>query len=321
MASIAARAATLRAEFREELHRRDARGRFADKPDAEEVSRLRAQEADARRRLREQPRPSVEGQYKNATELFDATYDPHVDENALLDAIPGARERVIMAEAANRGPDTQTQYLVNGKYTPERVAIHNQLLAEMFTDGAIRNATPRPGERPTFTVLGGRGGSGKSWFTEDVTSPVSEIASRSIIVNSDNFKERLPEYTGLNANLVHEESSDLTSRAIDIARRSGLNVIFDGTVRSTGTVGRYISEFKEAGYRVNGYYMHAAPQTAALRALGRFVKMGRYVPVSYVLGSTSNERSFDSLSGEMDDWEVYSSDHGFPPKFIVRKRR
>jgi hypothetical protein len=197
------------------------------------------------------------------------------------------------------------------------------MLDEVFTPEAVANAMPSAGGQPTFYVLGGRGGSGKSWFSKSPDSPFDE--SSTVNINTDTFKERLPEYEGWNAALVHEESSDIALRAHAIAREAGLNVTFDATLKSTGTITRLVNEYKAAGYRIEGYFMHTAPQVSTVRALNRFAKpnpgqplsaVNRYVPPAYVLASTGNEKVFDSLVPEFSRYAIYDNNTADGPKLV-----
>jgi hypothetical protein len=216
----------------------------------------------------------------------------------------------------------------DGVYSPARRALHERLLAQLFSPDAISAATPAPGEKPTLTLLGGRGGSGKSWFTNPpgvksgypliANNPQSPVVKGSLVINSDDFKERLPEYMGWNADVVHEESSDLAGMAMDMARYLGLNVVYDATMRSPGTFKREIPLFQKAGYNIDSFFLHTAPHVAAIRAMKRFLQGGganggRWVPPKYILGSQSNETTFDSLRSLSNRWGLYDGNHKGAP--------
>jgi predicted ABC-type ATPase len=255
----------------------------------------------------------------SATELFNRTYNPHYTADDLVQ-LSGAGDKIAAAEAklAVAGPPTQEQFRdADGTYTPDRQAVHEQMLAKTFEPDAITAATPAAGEQPTFYVLGGRGGAGKSWFSKSPDSPFD--TSKTIYVNTDDYKEALPEYEGWNAALVHEESSDIAESAHEIASRAGLNVTFDATLKSSGTITRLIDKYEKAGYRIEGYFMHTAPQVSTMRALGRFVhggETGRYVLPQYVLGSTGNEKVFDSLAAHFAKYAVYDNNSSGGPKLV-----
>lgn len=251
----------------------------------------------------------------SAADLYEA---PTLTAQEIIDSVDGAQQKIERGEQVNAdGVSTKSVHAPNGVYTEERLALHKELIADIFTDEAMVKATPKEGEPPTFTVLGGRGGSGKSWFTQNENSPVNTNA---IYLNSDDIKEALPEYNGANAALVHNESKDVIADAIEQAKRGEVSVIYDGTLRSVDDVSRLVDEFKEAGYRIEGAYMYASPETAATRATHRMMRTDRYVPLDYVLGSTTNEKSFDSLSQRFDNWWVYDNDKVKTPQLVERKR-
>lgn len=254
----------------------------------------------------------------SATELFNRTYNPSYTADKLV-AMKGLESKVAEVESklANAGPDTQTQFRgPDGVYTANRQAVQNALLDKTFSEEAIRAAIPKAGEQPTLYVLGGRGGSGKSWFSKSPDSPFD--ASKTIVINADDYKEALPEYKGWNAAVVHEESSDIAARAHEMASRAGLNVTFDATLKSSGTISRIVDQYEKAGYKIEGYFMHTAPQVSAMRALGRFEHVGRFVPPKYILASTGNEKVFDSLIPHFTRYAVYDNNTKAGPTLVYK---
>lgn len=199
-----------------------------------------------------------------------------------------------------------------GNYTPEREALHEKIIRSFLNKEAVERATPLPGKKPQAVFFGGRGGSGKSWLMKDghVVDPKNFI-----YVNPDDIQEHLPGYQGWNAGLFHEEASDIAARINQLCQKLGLNVIHDVTMRSQGKLEEEIKRHIDKGYECNGYYMFASPETAAKRAVGRFITEGRFVPPDYVLSSTSNEKTFDSVKKYFSKWAVYNNDSPeFNPK-------
>ena len=206
----------------------------------------------------------------------------------------------------------------DGTYTPERQAVHKKILDEIFTPEAIAAALPAEGEKPVLTMLGGRGGSGKSWLTnQEKGGPVD--GSKALLLDSDHIKGRLPGYEGWNAAMFHEESTDILNMADDRAIALGIHAIHDATLKSEITPALRMSLYVAAGYEVEGYYMYLSPQDATTRALKRFSKggtfTGRFVPPEVVLANTDNEKNFDKLSANMRKWAVYDNS-GTAPKLV-----
>lgn len=238
--------------------------------------------------------------------------------DAQLEAIASAveKERTSTAVPTNSQVSQGGHMLPDGTYTTERQKLHRDILKKMFNRSAVRAATPAPGIKPDATFLGGRGGSGKSWLFGD-DGPVDRGAA--IYINPDDIKEALPEYQGWNAALLHEESSDITSLAHSMARQLGVSVIVDATMKTTSKMHYITDSYKSSGYDISGHYMFASPETAARRAVKRFMGSGRFVPPQYSLGSLTNEHTFDEMIPNFREWTVYSNNEdGKEPKLVAR---
>jgi predicted kinase len=186
----------------------------------------------------------------------------------------------------------------DGKYSEERDKLHFKIISSILSPERIKAATPAEGDAPTFTVLGGRGGSGKSWFEGQVYDP-----DKAIVLDADHIKGMLPEYEGWNAAQVHEESGDIFDEITLMCAHLGLNVVHDKTMKTAKTTLGDLDRFKELGYRTEAHYMHLPRQEAAKRAVARFLgKTKRYVPVEVVLSNTSNEATFDEVRKHVDKW-------------------
>jgi len=208
----------------------------------------------------------------------------------------------------------------DGSWTVDRQALHAQILDKIFTPNAVDAATPVAGQSPTLTVLGGRGGSGKSFLTGP-SGPVDP--SKAIMLDSDAVKAMLPGYAGWNAQLYHEESTAILDAADQRATALGVNVIHDATMKSEGTLAGRMTTFQAAGYNVSGHYMFASPEVAAERAMTRFAKggtfSGRYVPVNVVLGNVNNEKNFDRITPGLSKWSVWDNNAtGGTPRLVAQ---
>lgn len=208
------------------------------------------------------------------------------------DKIKDVQERLASIE------QTVDKYKRDGKYSKERDALHFKIISQILSPERIKAATPAEGDAPTFTILGGRGGSGKSWFEGNVYDP-----EKAIVLDADHIKSMLPEYEGWNAAQVHEESGDIFDEITSMAAHLGLNVVHDKTMKTAKTAINDINELKKKGYKVEAHYMHLPRQEAAKRAVARFLgKTQRYVPVEVVLSNTSNEATFDEIRKLADKW-------------------
>lgn len=248
--------------------------------------------------------PASKGQ---ASQLFEAHPSTGKSAADIIAAHPGMAEKIAkVKEKLAQGTPTDHLHKKDGKYTPEREALHNKIIREILSPKAMAAATPKAGEKPTVTFLGGRGGSGKGWLTKPGQGPVD--ATKAIVLNSDDVQEKFPEYQGWNAAHTHDEAAEIVEQAEDVARKAGLNVILDATMRSEGGIRKKLERFQKAGYDVHGHYMFLPPEEAAKRALGRFDRggeKGRYVPPEYTLGSTENEKNFDKMTPSFKKWSIY----------------
>jgi predicted kinase len=242
--------------------------------------------------------------------------------------------KIIETEEKLKGiTESWRKYRLSGegesaRYTDEREKLHGRIMQEMLHPDKLRAAMPPMGEKPTFMILGGRGGSGKSWFKNNVYDP-----SKFVILDADEIKAKLPEFDGWNAAEVHEESSDILEQMLTTCIKNGLNVVLDGTMKTAASALAKVFRMKSAGYRTEAHYMHLPKQEAAKRAIGRFKNggqegpngeppepfTGRYVPVDVILKNTTNEDSFDQVKGLVDKWSFRDSNdikRGEPPIII-----
>jgi predicted kinase len=230
-------------------------------------------------------------------------------------------------DANNKTTQTTKWYRTNNKegkdaeYIPDREMLHGRIMIKLLSPDKIRTARAREGEQPTMIMLGGRGGSGKSWFKNNVYDP-----NKYVILDADAIKEELPEYKGWNAYQVHEESSDILEQMIAYCKRERLNVVIDMTMKTPKSAYERLALFKEKGYRTEAHYMHLPPQEAAKRAINRYRNgekendyKGRFVPPETILKMRQNEETFDQIKGLVDDWSFRDSTNGFPPTLISRK--
>lgn len=261
--------------------------------------------------------------------LYRQYDDPEADSAKVLKRFtPQERGEVAaMVIKAQSTPTSKDYYTYKsgpkkGQYTAARRKLHQQIIRDILTPGAVAAATPAPGEKPTFVLLGGRGGSGKSAFTNGTIPGLD--GTKFIKLDSDEIKAKLkPPYAGWNAFSVHEESGEIFKTVTRMARRAGLNLIHDSTL-STKTVEPTIEEMKASGYRVEGHYMFLPRQEAATRAVQRYFgdgkNKGRLVPPDVILNATNNERNFNDLTVHFDKWSAYSNlgAKGSKPRLVSR---
>lgn len=164
----------------------------------------------------------------------------------------------------------------NGKLTPEREALHREIILNHFI-----GKEPAKGEK-TFIILGGGSASGKSTLLK---SGLIEKTDGFVTIDSDNIKGMLPEYNEMIKNgndkaagYTHEESSAITKRTQKISLELGYNTILDGTGDgSEKSLMNKIKQGKDNGYRVKGEYVTIPTKLALERANDRAKKTGRKI--------------------------------------------
>ena len=221
------------------------------------------------------------------------------------------KEKIILADNYNDNikkthSQTKERYSdMKGVYSQERSVIHSNILDELFANSGT--AKPEEGIPPTFIMLGGRGGSGKTKFGKEGYAQVYDKQNY-IVLNSDEIKKRLPEYEGFNSFEVHEESWDILNRALDIAMAKGLNIVLDGTMSDFASNENILKKFSDAGYNIEMYFMYLGREKASKRALLRFNYNDRYVPLEVLLNMKNNEQNFDELKKYASKWAFYDND-------------
>lgn len=223
----------------------------------------------------------------------------------------------------------------NGNWTPERDSMHEKIISEILSPEKIKACLPKNGEKPKFVMFGGRGGSGKSWFTgkKRATAEGREVmfdSDKFLVLDADALKEYIPEYEGWNAGEVHEESSYLNKEIKKRAFALGLNIIIDGTMnynpKKPDKVKNEMLEAKSKGYSLEAHYMFLPVQESAKRAINRFKTKkgdfsGRLVPMDILMSMQDNEKSFDSVKDIVDDWSFRDNQGDNGPKLVSRKAK
>jgi predicted ABC-type ATPase len=263
------------------------------------------------------PEPGQEEEPPEGPGFEGATHQKRFDEAGITKAKIFERidslERRGMArlERQIRGKKDTAHFFksADGTWTPSRARNHARIVKKFLSDEAIAAATPAAGEQPTLVMFGGRGGSGKSWFTSSKNPNPVINKDRFLIVDADTVKAELTGWNPEKAGLFHQESGDVLETIIAGAREKGLNIVIDATLKTTRGAVKYMDQFVASGYRAEGFYMYLPRQEAAVRAVRRALNPAsrRYVPVDIVLSNTTNEASFDAIKGRMERWRFYDN--------------
>lgn len=214
--------------------------------------------------------------------------DPNVypEREKLPDLIKSTKTDIFEAAADN----SLGKYTKDGVLDPEREQLHQQILTDLFKD-----AYPVKSGNPTFYVMGGGPASGKSTV---INAGGVKLPKNIVSVDSDAIKGMLPDYRDMvasknpiAASFVHEESSSLAKRAMEIAQKNGYNSMLDGTGDgSVKSLMKKIAQAREGGSQVVGYYVTCPTEEALRRATARAMKTGRVVN-DHIITSTHQKVS------------------------------
>ena len=295
---------------------RDERGRFADE------GKGRGSGSTSTGRGRGPKWGKVTG--REAQDLFKSTFKPMTYAQFISTLTPEQRKDIDRVNA-KMGAGITTDRLVSegghmqedGKWTAQRQAIHRQIIERYLSPENIERATPDEGESPTVVFTGGRPASGKTTALNTM-SDLPFDSNRFITLNPDDVKEMLPGYDKELAGLWQTESSEITDQIAKMAQDMGLNVIYDATMKNPNSIQWRVDQYEDAGYDMQGYYVHTAPHVTALRTVTRHnFGAGRFVPPMYTLQSYSNEASFDRVKDRFSTWVIFDGNQS-PPKMVAR---
>lgn len=132
-------------------------------------------------------------------------------------------------------------------------------------------------EKPFAVLTGGQPGAGKTTIAriyEDLT--YGDI----VFINGDDFRKRHPrflkiynEHGGDFVSYTSEFSGRMVQEMIDYAREKRLNMVVEGTLRTTSVPNSTRSFLQESGYKVNLAVMVVRPEISYLSTLKRYNQM------------------------------------------------
>jgi hypothetical protein len=186
----------------------------------------------------------------------------------------------------------------------KRKELHERIIEELFSTPRLENdedimlgkggALPLNGKvecnREAY-IITGLPASGKSGLTSRLSDSQSAI-----IIDNDYAKRKIPEFhvidAAYSANFVHEEASiivegedGLLSRAVS----KGYNLIYPKIGHRVESLVSLAKALKDNDYKVYLVLVSLDRQKAVQRAYNRFVKTGRYVPLSLVFDGYAND--------------------------------
>ena len=210
-----------------------------------------------------------------------------------------------------------SQHLVNGKLTPERAAIHKNIIKSFFSKDLTKPAQPQ------VTIMAGGPGAGKTHIlkTHNIDT------SNTVTIDPDKIKTMLPEFQEQVSKgnrsasaFVHEESSYLSAMVRQVALQKGYNILHDSTGGSSAEkITKSAAEYREKGYNVKAIYVTVDTKTALQRAEDRGNRTGRHVPTEVVTSTHQRvSRLFPVALKTYDSIDVYDTSGGGNKKIFTK---
>jgi hypothetical protein len=243
-------------------------------------------------------------------------------------------------DAIKKGRDSMWEHLVPDgkggyKLTAEREKLYDKIVKEH-----LKGITPTG--NPTFTLMGGGGGSGKGTVQKNPIAMnqadqygVKIPADNFVMVDPDEIKSMLPEFKymvsiGLKedaAGYTHEESSAIAKIIQRQAFSRGLDVLLDGTGNSKAIkLQSKIDQARDAGYTVNGAYVHASIENAWQRNMNRAVESetrGLVPAWAFLEAHKSVSDIIPYMAPKFDNWVLFDTNGAkgsIPPIIAVGHR-
>lgn len=194
----------------------------------------------------------------------------------------------------------------NGKYTEERTAKHEEIVAKALTESSKADE----GTRPVAVLLIGQPGAGKTSSSKEV---LANITDKSLVtINADDIKAQFTEYQGWNAGALHEESTHvaenmLVGRAIE----GNHNMLFDAVGKNSDKMNDLTSALTSKGYDVHVINVTTQPHISLPRVYDRFLgKEKRFVDLKYAqaVGFKPNA-TYEALKNNSDikSWHQFEN--------------
>lgn len=203
---------------------------------------------------------------------------------------------------------TKLKYSKEGKYLAERLFLHDTIIQCKKHD-VLRQ------EQPVAILMGGGSASGKSWLRGLIHQEQQVLGNEFIIIDADEIKELLPEYTELTqkcpertAMILHDESSDIAYKLLEVSAEGDHHFIYDGTMKNFTKYDGIIYMLKEKNYTIRIVIADVDIDEAIRRNEQRFKDTGRLVPRPELVNSHVNvAKVFLQLKDKVDEYVLFDT--------------
>lgn len=185
----------------------------------------------------------------------------------------------------------------NGKFTANREKLHDKIIAEFLEQKPCVSH-----QKPIAILTGGPPGSGKSHFLKTFAPWIT--SGKLYHIDADAVRAKLPEYKGWNADNTHEETSHIVKEMLAaIGKPCEHDLIYDGTMNKAKNYLPLIDRLKKLGYEVFVIYLQVPKELSISRAMERYQRTGRYVPISVINEVYDNGlQAFETVIKEADGY-------------------
>jgi predicted kinase len=191
-------------------------------------------------------------------------------------------------------------------YLPERQMLHDEIVNNLFKEVKCVSKG-----QPIAIFTGGSPASGKSFF---IKKNADYLQNESIFhLDADEIRAKLPEYEGWNANSTHLETQDIVNQILEKLGDGACryDFIYDGTMNKAKKYFSLIKKVMLMGYKVYIIFMDIPYEEAKRRALERYKRTGRFVPMEViddfftdVNGMSKGQAALDELKPLVDGYVV-----------------
>jgi predicted kinase len=227
--------------------------------------------------------------------------------NRLIDADALAHLDTCIAHA---GQTKDIYYNEETKqYTPEREAVHNKIINDLF-----ENVKCVKKGAPIAVFTGGSPASGKTTYLKKIANYL--LTPDVFKLDADEIRSKLPGYEGWNANATHKETQDIVNELLNRVGDGSCryDFVYDGTMNKAQKYFSLINKVKGLGYKTFIIFFDIPYAVARERALNRYKKSGRYVPMEVIddffkvipdhNGLTMGQYALNELKSQVDGYIV-----------------
>jgi hypothetical protein len=197
-----------------------------------------------------------------------------------------------------RGKTTREATQVNGEYTPEALAEHQQKLADKGIGSKATTSTPK------VTLMGGGAASGKGSIAKALAkeNPNAVYINPDDLMDSERYQTLLKSDPLGAAARAHDEGSDIARKAVTQGIAGGHDLTIDRVSGDPAKAKALMDEAKASGYKTQARFADRDTGEALKGMVDRFEKTGRWVPPDVLAkGHTGAAATFHKLLPDMDE--------------------